>query len=57
MKRDARFGYIKLPVDLSLANAISTHTYDPEPEGACQRIAIAVERQFEVATGKDVTEK
>lgn len=57
VKRDARFGYIKLPVEMSLSNAVSTHTYDPEPEGPCQRIAIAVEHQFEVATGKDVTEK
>jgi hypothetical protein len=57
VKRDERFGYIKLPVNMSLASAISTPTYDPEPEGPCQRIAIAVEQQFEVATGKDVTER
>ena len=57
VKRDERFGYIKLPVNTTLGSAISTYTYDPEPEGPCQRIAIAVEKQFEVTTGKDVTER
>lgn len=57
VNRDERFGYIQLPVHMSLANAISTHPYDPEPEDSCQRIAIAVEHQFEVSTGKDVTLK
>jgi hypothetical protein len=57
VKRDERFAYIKLPINMTLASAISTHTYDPEPEGPCQSIAIAVEQQFEVATGKDVTER
>lgn len=55
LKRDERFGYIRLPAKTSLAGAISTHPYDPQPEGPCQRIAIAVEHEFEVETGKDVT--
>jgi len=57
VKRDQRFGYIQLPVNMSLANVVSTHPYDPEPEGPCQKIAIAVEHEFEVATCKDVTLK
>ena len=57
LKRDERFGFIRLPAKLSLAEAVSTHTYDPQPDGACQIIAIAVEHDFEVDSGKDVTPK
>ena len=57
VKRDERFGYIELPVNVSLANAISTDPGFWQPEGQLRRIGIAVEHQFEVATGKDVTLK
>lgn len=57
LKRDGRFGYIRLPMKISLAEAISTHTYDPQPNGPSQRIAIAVEREFEVGSGRDMTSK
>ncbi|HXV17732.1 MAG TPA: hypothetical protein VD758_13185, partial [Gemmatimonadaceae bacterium] len=57
LKRDDRFGYIRLPAKVSLADAISTHTYDLEPDGPSQIIAIAVEHDFEVDSGKDVTSR
>jgi hypothetical protein len=53
IRRDDRFGYIALPDGLTLAQAISTYTYDPSE--AKQVIAIATERRFEVDTGLDVS--
>jgi hypothetical protein len=51
--RDERFGYIRLPEKVRLAEAISTYLYDPTPDGPGQRIAIAVERHFDVLSGRD----
>jgi hypothetical protein len=53
--RDDRFGYIVLPQDLTLEQAVSTWTYDPEPDEPGQVISIAVERRFNILTGKDVS--
>jgi hypothetical protein len=55
--RDDRFGYIVLPEKVRLADAVSTHLYDPHPDaGQNQQIAIAVQRSFDIITGSDTTE-
>ena len=57
MTRDDRFGYIVLPEKISLADAVSTHLYDPQPDpGPGQQIAIAVQRSFDIRTGRDTTD-
>ena len=53
--RQERFGYIVLPQDLTLEQAISTWTYDPQPDEPGQVISIAVERRFNILSGKDVS--
>ena len=53
IRRDDRFGYIVLPDGMTLAQAISTYTYDPGERK--QVIAIATERRFEIETGADVS--
>jgi hypothetical protein len=55
IRRDERFGYIVLPQDLTLEQAVSTWTYDPQPDEPGQVISIAVERRFNILSGKDVS--
>ena len=57
LTRDDRFGYIVLPEKVRLADVVSTHLYDPQPDaGQNQQIAIAVQRSFDIITGRDTTE-
>lgn len=58
LPRDDRFGYIVLPEKARLADAVSTHLYDPQPDlGPGQQIAIAVQRRFDIDTGRDTTDE
>ena len=57
IRRDERFGYIVLPQDLTLEQAVSTWTYDPDPDEPGQIISITVERRFNILSGKDVSPK
>lgn len=57
LTRDDRFGYIVLPEKVRLADAVSTHLYDPRPDpGQGQQIAIAVQRAYDIPTGRDTTD-
>lgn len=55
IKRDDRFGYIALPDELTLKQAIdmSDYEYDPHEEDA-RHITIAIQKRFDLKTGKPV---
>ena len=52
IKRDARFGYIKMPVNMSLKDAVQMGDYQYDLTDEINYITIAVERRFDLATGK-----
>jgi hypothetical protein len=53
IKRDDRFGYIEMPSALNLDKAIRLEAYDRGK----QSLTIAVQKHFDLATGKDVSYK
>lgn len=56
IKRDDRFGYIKLPEHLTLKQAIDMTDYNYDPEENYYQIKIAIQKDFDLRTGKIIDE-
>jgi len=55
IKRDARFGYIEMPHDMNLRDAISMDNYSKDPEADwSHRVTIAILQHFDLRTGSVV---
>ena len=57
IKREEKFGYIAMPDAVNLKQAIdlTDYLYDPNEESA-YRVTIAIQKQFDLRTGKMVDE-
>ena len=55
IKRDARFGYIEMPHDMNLKDAIGMGSYSKDPEAEWSHcITIAIQRHYDLRTGSVV---
>jgi hypothetical protein len=55
IKREERFGYIAMPDELTLKQAISMADYQYDPDGEdAHSITIAIQRRFDLRTGKAI---
>jgi len=56
IKRDARFGYIEMADSLALNQAVRLGDYHYDSTDGIRHITIALQKRFELATGKLIDE-